>query len=55
VGQFRNAVGQKKPVLDILPEQDKIRMQHYCPLRPEVVEAIAPLPRERPDDEPMFN
>lgn len=55
VGQFRNAVGQKKPVLDILPEQDKIRMQHYCPLHPEVVEAIAPLPRERPDDEPMFN
>jgi integrase len=54
VGQFRDALGQEKPVLDILPEQDKIRMQHYCPLHPEVVKALAPLLRRRRDDEPMF-
>jgi len=42
-GQFRNAVSQEKPVLDILPDQDKIRMQHYCPLCPQVVEAILPV------------
>ena len=54
VGQFRSAVSQKKPVLDILPEHDKIRMQHYCPLHPQVVEAVAPLVRQQRGDEPMF-
>jgi hypothetical protein len=29
-------------------------MQHYCPLHPQVVEAIVPLLVERRDDEPMF-
>jgi hypothetical protein len=28
VGQFRTAISQKKSVIDVLPEQDKIRMQH---------------------------
>jgi hypothetical protein len=54
VGQFRKAVSQEKPVLDILPDQDKIRMQHYCPLHPQVVAAIVPLLDGRLDDEPMF-
>ncbi|MGA9079851.1 MAG: hypothetical protein WB581_06445 [Halobacteriota archaeon] len=54
VGQFSDALRQEKPVLDILPEQDKIRMQHYCPLHPEVVKAVTPLLRRRCDDEPMF-
>jgi integrase len=42
VGQFRDALRLQKPVLDILPDQDKIRMQHYCPLHPRVLEAITP-------------
>jgi len=54
VGQFRSAVCQKKPVLELLPEHDKIRMQHYCPLHPQVVEAVAPLVRQQRGDEPMF-
>jgi len=54
VGQFRDAIDLEKPVLEILPEQDKIRMQHYCPLHPQLGEAIAPLLGERHDDEPMF-
>ena len=54
VGQFRNAIGLEKPVLDILPEQDKIRMQHYCPLHPYVVEVMAPLLCELSDEELMF-
>src|SRR5208337_2123569 len=29
-------------------------MQHCCPLHPQVVEAVAPLVRERHDDERMF-
>jgi len=43
VRHFREALNRNKPVLDIPPECDKIRMQHYCPLHPQVVEAIAPL------------
>jgi hypothetical protein len=43
VGQFRKTVSQKKLVIDVLPEQDKIRMQHYCPLHPQVVGALLPL------------
>jgi hypothetical protein len=40
VGQFRSAVSQEKPVLDILPHQDKIHLQHYRPLHPQVVDAV---------------
>jgi hypothetical protein len=41
-------------VLDILPDQNKIRMQHYCPLHLQVVEAVAPLLDGRLDNELMF-
>jgi len=54
VGQFRTAVSQKKPVIDVLSEQDKIRMQHYCPLHPQVVDALLRLEGCRSDDEPTF-
>jgi hypothetical protein len=54
VGQFRTAVSQKKPVIDVLSEQDKIRMQHYCPLHPQVVDAVRPLLDGRQNDEQMF-
>jgi hypothetical protein len=53
-GQFRNAVCEEKAVLDILPEQDKIRMQHYCLLHPQVGGVIAPLLGEQCDDGPTF-
>jgi len=32
-----------KPVVNVFPWQDKVRMQHYCPLHPQVVEAIVPI------------
>jgi hypothetical protein len=54
VGQFKQAVNMRKPVVDILPEQDKIRMQHHCPLHPQVVEAILPVLDGSRDDEPIF-
>jgi hypothetical protein len=54
VGQFEQAVKMKKPVVDVLPWQDKIRMQHYCPLHPQVVEAIEPVLEGRFDDERVF-
>jgi hypothetical protein len=53
VGQFSAAVSQKKPVIDVMPEHDKIRMQHYCPLHPQVVGALQPLLNGR-EGEPMF-
>jgi hypothetical protein len=54
VGQFRAAVKMDKPVVDVLPWQDKIRMQHYCPLHPQVVEAILPVLDGRLDDALAF-
>jgi hypothetical protein len=38
----------------VLRERDKIRMQHYCPLHPQVVDALQPLLNGREDEEPMF-
>jgi hypothetical protein len=54
VGQFREAVKMDKPVVDVLPWQDKIRMQHYCPLHPQVVEAMLPVLVGRQDNTPIF-
>jgi integrase len=54
VGQFKEALTMKKPVVDVLPQQDKIRMQHYCPLHPTVIEAMLPLLDGRRDDELVF-
>ena len=54
VGQLREALRAPKPVLRVEPHQDKIRMEHYVPLHPQVVEAIQPLLDGRQDDELMF-
>ena len=54
VGQFKEALQMEKPVVDVFPEQDKIRMQHYCPLHPQVVEALRPALDGRKDDECAF-
>jgi hypothetical protein len=43
VGQFNEALKLEKPVVDVLPQQDKIRMQHYCPLQLQVMDAILPI------------
>jgi len=56
VGQFRAALLRDPPVLDVLPQQDKIRMQHYVPLHPCIVDAVTPLldGRNREDDARIF-
>ncbi len=54
IGQFKEAMKLEKPVLDVLPEQDKIRMQHYCPLHPQVVEAMLPILDGRRNEGPVF-
>jgi integrase len=54
VGQFREALRAAKPVLQVEPSQDKIRMEHYVPLHPQVIQAIEPLLDGRQDDELTF-
>ena len=54
VGQLREALRAPKPVLRVQPSQDKIRMEHYVPLHPQVIEAIQPLLDGRQDDELTF-
>ena len=36
VGQVREALRASKPVLRVEPSQDKIRMEHYVPLHPQL-------------------
>ncbi len=40
VGQFRTALNEEKPVLHVLAEQEKNRVEHYVPLHPVVIGAI---------------
>jgi integrase len=54
VEQFREAVQLEKPVIRVKASQDKIRMEHYVPLHPQVVEALKLLLDRRADDELMF-
>jgi hypothetical protein len=54
IGQFKQALSRDKPVLDIPPECDKIRMQHYCPVHPQAVKAITPLLDGLGDNEHIF-
>lgn len=55
VGQLRDSLRAAKPVLRVEPSQDKIRMEHYVPLHPEVVKAIQPLLIEKKDDQAVFD
>src|SRR5665647_143588 len=54
VGQFREAMAADKPVLLVDASQDKVRMSHYVPLHPRIVEALKPLLVGRDDDELIF-
>jgi hypothetical protein len=54
VGQFREALQSKKPVLHIKSSQDKIRMEHYVPLHPRVIDVVRPFVETRSDDDLMF-
>jgi integrase len=54
VGQFREALQSKKPVLQVETSQDKTRMSHYVPLHPQVVKAVQPLLKGRKKEERVF-
>jgi integrase len=44
-GQFEEALKfrSREPTLHVSADQDKIRMAHYVPLHPRVIEAVEPL------------
>ena len=54
VGQFRDALQSHKPVLQVHSSQDKIKMEDYVPLHPQVIKAVQPRLDGRDDDKPMF-
>ena len=54
VGQFREALQSDKPCIKVQSSQDKIKMQHYVPLHPEVIQAIQPLTEARGNAELLF-
>jgi hypothetical protein len=58
VGQFRTTLNEEKPVLHVLAEQEKNRVEHYVPLHPAVVSAITEVLAhdfgEKDDDKPFF-
>jgi integrase len=53
-GQFRESLPAEKPVLRVESHQDKIRMEHYVPLHPQLIQAIKPQVGYRNDDEHFF-
>ena len=54
-GQFRESLKAKKPVLRVESHQDKIRMEHYVPLHPQVIESIRPLLAGKKGYEAVFH
>jgi integrase len=57
-GQFQTALNEEKPVLHVLAEQEKNRVEHYVPLHPSVVAAISNVLKhdfgENDDVKPLF-
>jgi hypothetical protein len=43
IGQFKKTLLSKKKTLHVYAHQDKIRMEHYVPLHPQIADAIKPL------------
>ena len=58
VRQFKAALDEEKPVLHVLAEQEKNRVEHYVPLHPFIVSAISEVLAhdfgEKKDDKPFF-
>jgi integrase len=55
-GQFEEALelGSREPTLHVSADQDKIRMAHYVPLHPRVIEAVETLLNGKKGSEIMF-
>jgi hypothetical protein len=55
VGQFREALQSNNLCVEVLSSQDKIKMQHYVPLHPQVIHAVQPLLDGKSDDTEILN
>jgi len=55
VGQFRDSLQSEKPVLHVRSSQDKIKMEHYVPLHPQVIDALQSLLDGRGSDKLIFS
>ncbi|MGZ4946771.1 MAG: tyrosine-type recombinase/integrase [Halobacteriota archaeon] len=57
-GQFVSAFKEEKPVLHVLAEQEKNRVEHYVPLHPVVISSVKDILTndfsEKSDDTPLF-
>ena len=54
VGQFKVALCSTPPVLHITPIQDKIRMEHYVPVHPDLLPILTKLIEGRDENDKMF-
>jgi integrase len=54
VGQFKEALQSDKSCIEVRSSQDKIKMQHYVPLHPHVIQVIKPLIGDRDNDKLLF-
>ena len=54
VGQIRKALASDKPCIHVLPEQDKIRMEHWVPVHPDLIPYLKDLCKGRKADERVF-
>jgi hypothetical protein len=54
-GQFKLALAQNPPVLTVLASQDKVKMEHYCPLHPVLIPYLTKLIEGKSDDERVFS
>jgi len=54
VGQFNGALASNKPVIIVKSCQDKIRMEHYVPIHPNLVDLLTELCKGKSDDNLMF-
>jgi hypothetical protein len=54
-GQFREALAKDPHVLTIEAAQDKIRLEHYVPLHPNLISYVRLLIQKRQDEERVFD
>jgi integrase len=54
MGQFREALKLENPVVHVESAQDKIRMEHYVPLHPQLAGAVESLCDDAEDKTRMF-
>ena len=55
VEQVRDALPMSKPCLHILPNQDKIRMEHWVPIHPILLSPLSQLCAHKTGNETVFN